>query len=121
MTAATDYALPEDFLAYIPDTAYCGSVKAEVPTIPQDWAMLQALGSVGPGQRVRFLGDRIHVLEPVAGQSISYEYLSAYPWRASGVNQEVASADTDTWRLDRRLLILGTKWRWKKEKGMEDW
>lgn len=79
------------------------------------------MGGTGPGYRVRFLGDRVHVLEPVDGETITYEYLSAYPWQASSVNQELASADTDEWRLDRRLLTLGVKWRWKKEKGMDDW
>ena len=59
--------------------------------------------------------------DPVAGEVITYEYLSSYPWKASGVNQELATADTDEWRLDRRLLVLGVKWRWKKEKGIEDW
>lgn len=70
---------------------------------------------------MRFLGDRVHVKDPVDGETITYEYLSSYPWSASGVPKEVATADTDEWRLDRRLLILGVKWRWKKEKGMEDW
>lgn len=60
-------------------------------------------------------------MQPASGQTITYEYMSAYPWRASGVNQEIATADTDEWRLDRRLLVMGVKWRWKKEKGMDDW
>lgn len=82
---------------------------------------MQAIGGEAPGYRVRFIGGRVHVLDPVDGETITYEYLSAFPWRAGSVNQELATADTDEWRLDRRLLALGVKWRWKKEKGMDDW
>lgn len=70
---------------------------------------------------MRFLGDRVHVKDPVPGETITYEYISSFPWKAGSTNKELATADTDEWRLDRRLLILGVKWRWKKEKGMEDW
>ena len=121
LTTDTDYALPEDFYSYISDTAYSGNHAADLPTSPQAWTLLNAFGGAGPQHRVRFIGDRVHVMEPVAGETITYEYLSAYPWRAGSVNQELATADTDEWRLDRRLLVMGVKWRWKKEKGMEDW
>ena len=92
-----------------------------MPTSPQEWTRDEAIGTPSANYKVRFIGDRVHVQDPVDGETITYEYLSSYPWQASGVNQELASADTDTWRLDRRLLILGVKWRWKKEKGIEDW
>lgn len=121
MTSASSYALPEDFLAYVPDTAFNQSTPAQLPTTPQDWAYANATGVGGVQHRLRFIGDRVHVLDPVAGETISYEYLSAFPWKAGSVNKELATADTDEWRLDRRLLSLGVKWRWKKEKGLEDW
>lgn len=52
---------------------------------------------------------------------LSFEYASKHPWLAGAVTQESATADTDTWRLDRRLLQMAVKWRWKKEKGLPDW
>ena len=121
LTAATDYALPEDFHAYISDTAYSGTFQANLPTSPQEWTRDEAIGTPSAHYKVRFIGDRVHVADPISGETITYEYVSSSPWQASGVNQEAATADTDTWRLDRRLLILGVKWRWKKEKGIEDW
>ena len=33
-----DYALPADFLAYVPDTAWVGTRKVDFPFGPQDWA-----------------------------------------------------------------------------------
>ena len=55
------------------------------------------------------------------GETITFEYESAHPWLSGATPAETATSDTDVWRLDRRLLILGVKWRWKKEKGLEDW
>lgn len=92
-----------------------------MPTTPQEWTHDAATGAPGIPYKVRFIGSRVHVADPIDGETITYEYISSYPWQASGVNQELATADTDEWRLDRRLLTLGVKWRWKKEKGIEDW
>lgn len=53
---------------------------------------------------------------------MTFEYVSSYPWQdGSGTAKAIADADTDVWQLDDRLLKLATKWRWKKEKGIEDW
>lgn len=53
---------------------------------------------------------------------MTFEYVSSYPWQdGSGMPKASATADTDVWTLDDRLIKLATKWRWKKEKGIEDW
>lgn len=121
MTTATDYALPADFHCYTSDTAYSGTFPARLPTTPQEWAAETAVGAPSANYSVRFIGDRLHVKDPVDGETITYEYISSFPWKAGSTNKELATADTDEWRLDRRLIVLGIKWRWKKEKGIEDW
>lgn len=62
------------------------------------------------------------MLGDVNGETLTFEYISAFPWEnAGGTAIESATSDSDVWLLDRRLLTLGVKWRWKKEKGVEDW
>lgn len=121
LTAATDYALPDDFYSYTSDTAYQGIFAADMPTTPQDWAFLTSYGAGSPIYSVRFLSGRLHVINPQAGDVLNFEYVSSMPWEASGIGQELAAADTDVWRLDRRLAQYAVKWRWKKEKGVDDW
>lgn len=125
LTAATSYALPSDFHAYVPDTLYVsGRIDPGLlPTSPEEWAEIRA-GQDLPGDtlRARFLAGEISVINPTAGDTIQFEYVSNSPWTTSGgVAQESATADTDLWILDRRLLVMLTKWRWKKEKGLPDW
>jgi len=121
LTSATDYALPDDFFSYVADTAFQGTIPVDLPTSPSDWAWVKSYGAGSPSYRVRFMGGRLHVMNPTAGDVIQFEYITSLPWEASGVGKEKATADTDIWRLDRRLLQYAVKWRWKKEKGVEDW
>lgn len=115
------YALPADFHAYVSDTAWVGSRKVDFPTAPQAWAFLNATGLGLYQHRARIL-ETLRMLGDVNGETLTFEYVSSYPWQnASMVAIENASSDSDSWLLDRRLLTLGVKWRWKKEKGVEDW
>lgn len=115
------YTLPADFHAYISDTAWIGSRKVDFPTAPQAWAFLNATGLGLYQHRARIL-DALKMLGDANGETLTFEYVSAYPWQnASTVAIETATSDSDVWLLDRRLLTLGVKWRWKKEKGVEDW
>ncbi len=116
--AAGSYALPPDFLAYVADTAYVGTQKVDIPVTPQEWA--DPFQSGFPQWRARFLD----VIQATTGngETFRFEYISSMPWEAEdNAPKSWATADTDRWLLDDRLLILSTKWRWKKEKGVEDW
>lgn len=116
-----NYSLPADFHAYISDTAWVGSRKVDFPTAPQEWAFLNASGVGFYEHRARIL-DALRMLGDVSGETLRFEYVSAYPWQnANAVAIENATSDSDVWLLDRRLLTAGIKWRWKKEKGVEDW
>lgn len=115
------YTLPADFHAYVSDTAWVGTRKVDLPLAPMEWA---ALGATGVGlyeHRARLL-DKLRMLGDVAGETLTFEYVSSYPWQSDAmVAKELPTADTDVWLLDRRLITAAIKWRWKKEKGVEDW
>ena len=126
LTGATSYNLPADFLAYVPDTAYTDGRLDPVllPVSPAEWAEWLANNNPGGIQvRARFLGGTLQVIEPEAGTTLRYEYVSNAPWTTSdGVTaKEQATADTDLCLIDRRLMETAIKWRWKKEKGLQDW
>jgi hypothetical protein len=58
---------------------------------------------------------------PVAGQSCYFEYISSnWATDSTGVTgKPYFSADDDIPLLDYQLIILGTIWRWKMQKGFE--
>lgn len=113
--------MPSDFHAYVSDTAWVDTRKVDLPLAPQEWAALGATG-VGLYQHRARLLDTLKMLGDVNGETLTFEYVSSYPWQSSGGSaKELATADTDEWLLDRRLLAANIKWRWKKEKGVDDW
>jgi hypothetical protein len=64
-------------------------------------------------------GGQMHIKPALAtGVTAKFYYISdliATP--AIGANKAVFDTDTDTFRLDERLLKLGIIWRWKEAKG----
>lgn len=122
LTTATDYALPADFWALVSDTAWTGQLPANLPVGPAEWGALRATGVGNARLNARIFGTTLKVINPNAGQTVVLEYISKYPWKsASMVEKELATADDDDWQLDRRALLLGTKWRFLKAKGLPDW
>jgi len=125
MTTAKTYSLPTDFFSYVPDTATLDgtAIKVEVPTSPDTWAYLLALGGqLGGLFYVRFFNDSINVLNPQAGGTLSFEYQRYAPVvdGTSGAYKPQFEKDTDIWDRDEDLLSLDIKWRFKREKGL-DW
>lgn len=126
MTSATTYALPTDFRELVPDTAFVvGNVNSvQWPCTPDLWALLKA-GSVNPGAVliVRQFGTNIKIHNPLNGNILSFEYLSEalFTNGAGTVMKERFDSDGDLWALDDDLLMMELKWRWKKEKGLNDW
>lgn len=115
------YTLPADFLSYVPDTAWVGALQVDIPIRPNEWTFQDATGVSFSQVRARFM-SALKTLGDVDGEVMTFEYVSAYPWTSStGTPKELATEDSDVWALDRRLLTLAIKWRWKKEKGIDDW
>lgn len=68
------------------------------------------------GGRWMIHGGKLHVMPAAA---LSMAYLSRnYAVDDSGALKAEFTADTDSFRLDERLLVLGLVWRWKAQKGL---
>lgn len=64
------------------------------------------------------LGDEILVKPVMAtGETLKYYYQSNAVW-SGAANTAEPVLDADTYRLDERLLELGTVWAWKHYKGL---
>jgi hypothetical protein len=65
-------------------------------------------------------GDQIHIKPaPADAEAIKYWYQSnLIVAPASGTNKAAFDTDTDTFRIDERLLKLGIIWRWREMKGL---
>ena len=112
-----DYALPADFHAYIPDTAYSGTFQVDLPTTPQEWTMVEgdwcpsvttasASSATASTCKTRFLArsSRLNTCRPIRGLPPASRRKLPPQTRMNGA-----------WIA--ALLILGVKWRWKKERG----
>jgi hypothetical protein len=65
-------------------------------------------------------GDQFHFLPIMAvAETIKFFYISnLYAKDADNVPKAAFTADTDTFRLDEKLLKLGIIWQWKAGKGL---
>lgn len=116
-------AIAADWDRFIPDSFFNRTLMRKVfgPVTPQTWQAIQAmpqLNSVFLAFRERG-GYFLISPTPPAGQTIAYEYVSAY-WAksASGTPQAQFALDTDLSYLNEQLMTLGVRWRWKKSKGL---
>jgi hypothetical protein len=120
------HGLPSDFRQYVPETAYIVGNAQRVywPTDPSDWAVLKA-GFIDPGALlvVRIIGGYLYLHEPPTGEVLTFEYQSnaLFSDTTGFTFKQRITADTDIWLLDDDLLMMNFKWRWKKEKGLDDW
>lgn len=92
------------------------------PLDGRDWQALKALVSTGPRYRFRIRGGNLIVNPvPVAGESWYFEYASKN-WisDAAGVNfKNYFTADNDVILLPEDVVLMGLRWRWLREKGMD--
>ena len=86
-----------------------------------DWQALKAMASTGPRYQYRIRGGELLVNPvPAAGHDWRFEYVSQnWILGADGTTyKQYATLDTDTVLLPETLLIMGLRWRWLKEKGL---
>lgn len=87
-----------------------------------EWQALKAVVTTGPRYQFRIRGGKLLVNPaPPAGDAWYFEYVSQY-WilGANGTTyKQYFTLDTDTILLPETLVLMGLRWRWKKEKGME--
>lgn len=87
-----------------------------------DWQALKSLTATGPRYQIRVRGNQlISNPVPTAGHTWAFEYISKNWIVDSGgstYSEEFAS-DDDEMLLPEKLLKMGLRWRWKKEKGFD--
>lgn len=122
--AITDLA-PNAYLKILNETIFDRTRRLPVfgPRSPQQWQVLKALPMAGPFYQYRIQQGRLKINPDMpAGHIMAFEYAS------EGVVQDNSTAtptvkafftrDDDTFLLDKSLLLLGLRWRWKEEKGL---
>ena len=92
------------------------------PMSDEDWQQLKAVVTTGPRYRYRIRGGNLLVNPtPAAGHTWAFEYVSKN-W-ILGIDgstyKQYFTLDTDTILLPEELALMGLRWRWKKEKGLE--
>lgn len=120
----TNTPIPEDFRRFVPDSFFNRDTNRQVtgPLTPQQFQRAQ----VWPQLTAPYLcwreRDGAFLLNPVppAGETIAYEYISAYWAKSSaGVAKAAFTSDDDTTYLEEELLKLDLRWRWKEAKGLD--
>lgn len=125
LTSATEYDLPTDFAGLLFDSMYPDGRldRVSYSTDPNFWAYLKTVGGpIGATYHARFIGSKLHIQYPEAGDVIRFQYWSKYPIKsAGGTDQEKFLADSDEWLLDDDLLEMDLIWRFQKAKGLVAW
>ena len=92
------------------------------PMNSREWEALKPIVVNGPRYRFRIIGGNLLVNPvPSAGHTWAFEYLS-HNWiqaTGGGAYKQYFTADTDEILLPNTLVLMGLRWRWKKEKGLE--
>lgn len=90
------------------------------PRSEQDWQQLVASQINGPFNSFRIMGDNLLFYPaPPAGQNCAFEYISRNWVITSSGSSAAWTSDADTAKLNDRLMVAGTLWRWKKAKGLD--
>lgn len=92
------------------------------PLSGPEWQALKALVNTGPRYQFRIRGGLLIVNPtPVAGESWYFEYVTEnWITDATGTTGKTRfTADTDLIRLPESLVLMGLRWRWLREKGMD--
>ena len=83
-----------------------------------DWQAEKGFATTSPRYRARVRGGELIVTPtPVAGNTWAFEYVT-WNWINGGAKQYF-TADTDRIDLPEPIVMMGLRWRWKKEKGFE--
>jgi len=92
------------------------------PLSAADWQDMKARQNTGPRYQFRIQGGELLVNPvPAAGHTWAFEYRTlSYVLGSDGLTLKTEfTADDDTILLPDKLAILGLRWRWLAEKGLE--
>lgn len=126
LTAAKEYDVEADFRQLIPNTVWTQgrADKPDFPTTDEAWAYVEARNIQNSLRySMRFEAGKVAVLNPVVGETITYEYVSDHPITdiTGATSKARFTKDSDLWLLDQDLIEMDIVWRFKKLKGFKDW
>lgn len=91
---------------------------------PLQWQAAKAnLASISDTQYREMQGHLYLTPAPAAGDTVAFEYVTSYPVVDNSAAPVLTSKayfthDSDTYLYPDKLLILGLRWLWKREKGI---
>ena len=92
------------------------------PMDAQEWQALKGVNNTGPRYMYRIRGgELISNPAPAAGHTWAFEYVTKY-WviAADGITRkQYFTQDTDNVSLPDELVLMGLRWRWLREKGLD--
>jgi hypothetical protein len=125
------FPFPDNFDRWIPQTQWDSRLMWEMvgPTSSQ-FDAFQRNGIVGPFPRRQFrrqgaMPNAFRIFPPPSASgsypgTLTFRYITYQPIIAvDGSSKRFFTADSDVSGLPDRVLILGTKWRWKEQKGFD--
>lgn len=121
--STTAYSLPSDYLR-MPIDAQVWSTRWQRPLISvasDDWLRLEVREYDLVTGTWTLLGGQVQYKPALAsGELAKWYYISRNVVAETGGSyQERFMADTDTFRLDDRVLELTMIWQWREQKGLE--
>lgn len=86
------------------------------------WQAIKGFSSTGPQYSIRIRGGNLLANPaPAAGSTWAFEYIS-WNWildNDGSTRKQYFTEDTDTVLLPEPIVMMGLRWRWKKEKGFD--
>lgn len=92
------------------------------PINSRQWQALKSVDMTGPRYQFRIRGGNLLVNPvPVAGHDWAFEYISKnWILGIDGITYKtIFTLDTDEFLLPDTLLLMGLRWRWMREKGLD--
>lgn len=92
------------------------------PMDAREWQTIKGMATTSPRYRFRIRGGKLLVNPtPTAGHTWAFEYVSKH-WitdSTSTTYRQYFGADGDLVLVPAEILLMGLRWRWKKEKGLD--
>jgi hypothetical protein len=85
-----------------------------------DWQAVKAVSNPGPRYQFRIRGGNLLITPtPAAGHTFAFEYQSEnWVLDTGGNSKSEITSDTDSFLIPHRLMLMGLRWRWAAEKGL---
>lgn len=122
--STTGFDLPSDFARMALDTRLYSTAEPTLPYVQigdvDEWLALDIQDFDTVQKRWIIYGGQFHFAPaPESGATVKFTYISnKIVAPDAGVPKAEFTADTDSLRIDERLLRLAMKWKWRADKGL---